>query len=68
MSVTNIAKCVPNITQSAISQHLGLLKAHGILDYSKSGQNITYFVADNRVKEGIDVLKKHYCEKKTENE
>ncbi|MDR2100484.1 MAG: metalloregulator ArsR/SmtB family transcription factor [Campylobacteraceae bacterium] len=63
MSVTNIAERVPNITQSAISQHLGLLKAHGILDYSKSGQNIIYSVADERVKEIIDVLKKHYCNK-----
>jgi DNA-binding transcriptional ArsR family regulator len=63
MSVTNIAERVPNITQSAISQHLSILKAHGILDYSKSGQNIIYSVADARVKEIIDVLKKHYCQK-----
>lgn len=61
MTVTEIAKRVPNITQSALSQHLTLLKAHGILDFSKSGQSITYSIADHRVEEIIHVLKKHYC-------
>jgi len=62
MTVSGIAKCVPKITLSALSQHLTLLKAHGILDCSKSGQNVTYFIADHRVEEIINVLKKHYCE------
>lgn len=61
MTVGEIAKFVPNITQSALSQHLTILKAHGILDFHKSGQNITYSVADRRVEEIIYVLKKHYC-------
>ena len=62
MTVNKIAERVPNITQSALSQHLALLKAHGILDYTKSGQNITYSIADHRVEEIIFVLKKHYCD------
>lgn len=61
MTVGEIAKYVPNITQSALSQHLNLLKAHGILDSQKSGQNVTYSIADHRVEEIIHVLKKHYC-------
>ena len=61
MTVGDIAKHVPNITQSALSQHLTLLKAHGILDFSKSGQSITYSIADHRVEEIIHVLKKYYC-------
>lgn len=61
MIVGEISKHIPTITQSALSQHLSILKAHGILDSKKSGQNITYFISDNRVEELISVLKKTYC-------
>ena len=59
-SVGELAKRVPHITQSALSQHLTLLKAHGILDFTKYGQSITYSIADERVIEIIMVLKKHF--------
>ena len=62
MTVNEIAVLVPKITQSALSQHLALLKAHGILDNSKSGQSVTYSIADLRVEEIIKILKKYYCE------
>lgn len=62
MSVGEIAKRVPNISLSALSQHLSLLKAHGILDFNKSGQSVIYSVADRRVEEIIHVLKKYYCD------
>jgi DNA-binding transcriptional ArsR family regulator len=62
MTVNELSTRVPNITQPALSQHLTLLKAHGILDCTKSGKNITYFVADNRVEEIIKPLKKYYCD------
>jgi DNA-binding transcriptional ArsR family regulator len=62
MAVGEIAKCVPKITQSALSQHLALLKAHGILESSKNGQSVTYSIIDHRVDEIIQVLKKHYCD------
>lgn len=62
MNVGEIAPFVPNITMSALSQHLSLLKAHGILDCTKSGQNVMYSIADSRVEELIHVLKKHYCD------
>lgn len=62
MSVGKIAEKVPGITQSALSQHLSLFKAHGILDYAKSGQSITYSIADHRVEEIINTLKKYYCD------
>jgi len=52
---------VPKITQSALSQHLTLLKAHGILDFNKTGQNVTYSIADHRVEELINVLRKYFC-------
>lgn len=68
MNVSRIAEKVPNITQSALSQHLALLKAHGILDYNKSGQCITYSIADHRVEQIIHVLKKYYCDQDKEDE
>ena len=61
LTVSKIAMHVPNITQSALSQHLTLLKAHGILDFKKSGQNVTYFIADKRVEKIVNLLKKYYC-------
>lgn len=61
MTVSEIAKRVPQISQSALSQHLNLLKAHGILRSTKSGQNITYDIADARVNEVIKVLAQYYC-------
>lgn len=62
LTVGELAKYVPNITQSALSQHLTLLKAHGILEFKKTGQNVTYWIADHRVEEIMKVLKKYYCD------
>lgn len=61
-TVGGIAEKIGNISQSALSQHLSLLKAHSILTSQKSGLNVTYSIADTRVKEIIDVLKAYYCE------
>ena len=61
-TVGELSQKVPNITQSALSQHLALLKAHGILNYQKSGQSITYSIADHRVEEIMKVLKTYYCD------
>jgi ArsR family transcriptional regulator, virulence genes transcriptional regulator len=66
-TVSCLGDKIPNITQSALSQHLAILKAHGILDYSKSGQSVTYSIADQRVEEVINVLKRHYCYNREED-
>jgi len=63
LTVGEIAKSLPDITQSALSQHLNILKAHGILDSTKSGQNVTYSIADKNISEVISVLRKHYCDR-----
>lgn len=62
MTVGHLLEKIPNITQSAISQHLGLLKAYGILKSTKLGQSVTYSIEDRRVEEVIKVLKKYYCD------
>lgn len=61
LTVHKIFEKVPKITQSALSQHLSMMKAHGILDYEKNGQNVTYYIADKRVLEVINILKIYYC-------
>ncbi len=61
MTVGELAQIVPGITPGALSQHLSLLKAHGILDNRKAGQSVTYFIADGRVGEILKVLRKYYC-------
>lgn len=62
MTVGTIAKRVTGITQPALSQHLSVLKAAGILDSEKQGQSITYSILDHRVEEVLHVLKRHYCD------
>jgi DNA-binding transcriptional ArsR family regulator len=62
LTVGEIAKRVPNITQPALSQHLTLLKAYGVLNCNKSGQSVTYTIADRRVLKILHVLKKYYCD------
>ncbi len=61
LNVTEISKYVPNITQSSLSQHLSLLKANNILEYEKKGQNVTYFLKDERVVEILNTIQKYYC-------
>ncbi len=61
-SVTALCARIPDISQSAMSQNLSLMKAHGLLDARKSGQTVTYSIEDRRVEEIITVLKKNYCQ------
>ena len=62
MAVGKIAERVTGITQPALSQHLSMMKAAGILDSEKRGQSITYSILDHRVEEVMHVLKQHYCD------
>lgn len=66
MTVNEIGKFVPGITQSALSQHLSLLRAHGILSGNKKGQTVLYCIIDKRIEAVIEVLKEHYCDKTVE--
>ena len=60
-TVGEISGSLPHISQSALSQHLSLLRAAGILSSDKQGLNVRYEIADHRVIEVIAILKKHYC-------
>ena len=61
-TVGQLGEFVPKITQSALSQHLIMLKTAGILESDKNGQRVTYSIADHRVTEVLAVLKQYYCE------
>ena len=60
-TVGEIHEHTPNITQSALSQHLNHLKTAGVLDSEKSGMNVVYRIADERIIALIGTLKKYYC-------
>ena len=59
-TVGQIGEYVPKITQSALSQHLVLLKTAGLLTSDKQGKRVTYSIADHRVKEVLAVLRQYY--------
>ncbi|MBL4931784.1 MULTISPECIES: ArsR/SmtB family transcription factor [Clostridium] len=62
LNVSELHGRLDNLTQSALSQHLSMLKAHKILESNKSGLTITYSIRDERVVKLIEVLKANYCE------
>ncbi|NLX71513.1 MAG: winged helix-turn-helix transcriptional regulator [Clostridiales bacterium] len=62
MNVSEIHEKIPAISQSALSQHLALLKAHGILDSNKYGLQNVYHINDDRIKKVIQTLKENYCQ------
>lgn len=57
-SVNSLQKKL-GIPQSTISQHLQILKSHGIIDGSKKGVQVCYVVVDKRVVDILQILKKH---------
>lgn len=62
LTVTELSNKVSHISQSALSQHLAVLKAHDIVAHKKKGLNITYSLKDDRILAVFDVLKNHYCQ------
>lgn len=61
MTVTQLNEKLDHLTQSALSQHLSLLKAHRILESNKNGLNIVYNIRDERVIKLIECIKMNYC-------
>lgn len=61
LTVGEIHKFTPNITASALSQHLTQLKTAGILDSEKQGMNVVYRIQDDRVVNLMGAIKEYYC-------
>ena len=61
MNVSEIHEKIPAISQSALSQNLAMLKAHGIIDSNKYGLQNVYRIKDERIKKIIQALRETYC-------
>lgn len=62
LTVGEIHQHTPNITASALSQHLHQLKTAGILSSEKQGLNVFYWIQDERVIALMGTLEKEYCQ------
>ena len=64
--LTTGVKCVSDleefldIRQPNVSQHLGLLRRHGIIDYYMDGRLRCYFLKDPLIPDLLKLLKKDY--------
>jgi ArsR family transcriptional regulator, virulence genes transcriptional regulator len=61
MTVSELHEKLNHVTQSALSQHLAILKMNKILNSNKRGLSITYFIEDKRILSIIKTLKTTYC-------
>lgn len=52
---------VVKLSQSALSQHLGKLRADGLVTFRRTSQTLHYSVADKRALRVLQVLKEIYC-------
>ncbi len=55
--IHEILSKVSNISQSSLSQHLALLRAHKIVTFKKTGQMSIYHISDRRFSELLKMLK-----------
>lgn len=62
LTVGEIHSFTPNITASALSQHLNQLRMAGILESKKQGMNVIYRIRDQRVMSLLGAVKECYCE------
>jgi ArsR family transcriptional regulator len=60
MNVQDIVDAV-GTTQSNVSQHLGILKASGLISARKDATKIFYNVADNRILKMITLTRDIFC-------
>lgn len=52
---------VVKLSQSALSQHLGKLRADGLVTFRRNSQTLHYSIADKRALRLLHVLKDIYC-------
>ncbi|MCG9698107.1 metalloregulator ArsR/SmtB family transcription factor [Shewanella sp. Isolate11] len=60
LSVTQLNETVP-LSQSALSQHLAVLRAEDLVATRKSSQVVYYTLKNEQVTEVISILYKRYC-------
>ncbi|WP_291864426.1 metalloregulator ArsR/SmtB family transcription factor [Bradyrhizobium sp.] len=60
MTVGELVEVV-KLSQSALSQHLALLRGDGLVTFRRTSQTLHYSVADKRALRVLQVLKEIYC-------
>ncbi|MDF0535363.1 winged helix-turn-helix transcriptional regulator [Shewanella yunxiaonensis] len=60
LSVTEINEAVP-LSQSALSQHLAVLRSEDLVDTRKSSQIVYYSLKNQQVTEVISILHRKFC-------
>lgn len=60
LSVTQLNETVP-LSQSALSQHLAVLRSEDLVATRKSSQIVYYTLKNEQVTEVISILYKRYC-------
>lgn len=58
--VSDFEEFLTDVTQPNISQHLTLLRQHGLVDYYMDGRLRCYFLVDPFIPDLIDLLRKEY--------
>jgi DNA-binding transcriptional ArsR family regulator len=57
--LTNELGLAPN----AVSQHLNMMKAHGILESRRDGRNVYYRVVNPNARTVLGCIRRHACDK-----
>jgi ArsR family transcriptional regulator len=60
LSVTELAADI-GLSQSALSQHLALMRDEGLVGFERHGQTLRYHIADRRVEALLETLYRLYC-------
>jgi ArsR family transcriptional regulator, virulence genes transcriptional regulator len=60
MKVGDIVEAV-GLSQSALSQHLALLRADGLVTFRRESQTLYYRISDSRAARLLKLLKDMYC-------
>lgn len=60
MTVGSLADAV-GLSQSALSQHLALMRDQGLVSYRRDGQTLHYFIAEPAVASVLETLRDIYC-------
>jgi ArsR family transcriptional regulator len=60
MTVTQLTEAI-GLSQSALSQHLAIMRATGLLATRKDGLNVFYSIADPRALDLMQSLERIYC-------
>ena len=59
-NVTSLAEAV-GLSQSALSQHLAVMREEGIVDFRRDGQTLWYRVSEPRIEQLLAQLERLYC-------